>query len=154
MTAMTRTRIAVGAVGVLLGLFGAFRLLTEVPFSDLVVLLVWLAAAVIIHDGIVSPTVLGVGWAVARIVPPRARASVQGGLVCAALVTAIAVPLILRENTQPTSKAILRQNYFGNLMILLALVAAGAAVVYVVRVVRGPRGGRVPVHVDPPDDAA
>jgi len=118
-----RRRIALGVAGVLVGAFGIFRLLTEIPFVNLVVLAGWLIGAVVIHDGVLSPLVLGVGVLVSRI-PPRARRYVQFGLVVAGLVTVIAVPLIARRHSQPTVKAILLRNYAGGLTLLLGVIAA------------------------------
>jgi hypothetical protein len=131
-----RLRIVLGTVGVLLGLFGVFRLLTQVPLGDVVFLLVWLVGALIVHDGILSPLVLAVGGLVARTVPPRARRFVQGGLVSGALITLIALPMIYRAHSQPTVKAILEQNFAANLGVLLAIVAGGAVLLYLLRVVR------------------
>jgi hypothetical protein len=131
-----RLRIALAAVGVLLGLFGAFRLLTQISTSDLIYLAGWLVGAVVIHDGILAPTVAATGAVITRFVPPRARRYVQGALVVAALVTVIALPLIHRENSQPVVKAILRQNYAGNLAVLLGIIAGAALVLYAVRVIR------------------
>ncbi len=131
-----RTRIVIGSAGVLLGLFGVFRLLTQIPGADLLVLFVWLLGALVIHDGLLSPLVVGVGAVIARFVPPRARGFLQGGLVVGAAVTVIALPLIHREDTQPAVKAILRQDYAANLGILIGLIAAGAVLLYGVRVLR------------------
>ena len=38
----------------------------------------WLGAALVLHDGILSWLVVGVGWLLARFVPGRARAYLQG----------------------------------------------------------------------------
>jgi hypothetical protein len=131
-----RTRVLIGAAGVLLGLFGVFRLLTQIPSDDLLVLFVWLLGALVIHDGLLSPLVVGVGALVTRFVPPRARGVLQGALVVAAAVTVIALPLIHREGSQPPVKAILRQDYAANLGVLIGLIAAGAVLLYAVRVLR------------------
>jgi hypothetical protein len=45
-------RISLATCGVLLGLYGAFRLLTNVGFVELLVLAAWLIGAVVIHDGL------------------------------------------------------------------------------------------------------
>jgi hypothetical protein len=130
-----RLRLTIGAAGVLLGLFGLFRLLTQIPAGDLVMLFVWLVGALVIHDGILSPAVVAVGAAVAQL-PVRARRYLQGALVSGALVTVIALPLIHRENTQPGVKALLRQDYAAHLGLLLGLIGAGALALYALRVVR------------------
>lgn len=131
-----RTRILLGAGGGVLGLFGVFRLLTQIPGDDLVVLFVWLAGALVIHDGILSPLVIGLGALFVRYVPARPRAYLQGALVTAGAVTVIALPLIHREGSQPAVKAILRQNYAANLGVLLGLIALGAVLLYGLRAVR------------------
>lgn len=131
-----RLRLPLGIAGVLLALFGVFRLLTQVPIFPLVILALWLVGALVIHDGILSPIVVAVGWVVARVLPPRARRYLQGALVMAALVTVIAIPMIYRQDSQPKSKAILLQDFGGNLTLLLGLIAALTLLAYAVRVAR------------------
>ncbi|WP_375481301.1 hypothetical protein [uncultured Jatrophihabitans sp.] len=144
-----RTRIALGVLGVALGLFGVFRLLTQIDTPDLIQLLIWLVVAVALHDGVLSPVLLAVGAALARI-PARARAVLQAALVVGALITVIALPLIHRAYTLPSQKAILRQDYGANLGILLAIVAGGALLLYAFRVVRT---WRRPAEVSAPSAA-
>ncbi|SHH61068.1 hypothetical protein SAMN05443575_4181 [Jatrophihabitans endophyticus] len=146
-----RTRVAIAVPGVLLGLYGIFRLLTEIPGDDLLVLAVWLLAAVVLHDGVLSPLLVGIGWAIAKVVPPRGRRYLQGALIAGGLITVVALPLIHRERSQPASKAILQQDYALNLAVLLALVTLAAAAAYAVRVVRD-RQRLSATNVRPPDD--
>ena len=141
---MSRRRLVIGAAGVLLGLYGVFRLVTEIPNANLTVLALWLLAALVIHDGVVAPSCVAVGWAVAHVVPARARRYLQAGLVVAALVTVVAVPLIYREGTQPAVKAILRQDYGGNLTLLLGIIAAASLLLYAARVARETRPAAAP----------
>ena len=131
-----RLRIPLGIAGILLGLFGVFRLLTQVPPFPLVILALWLVGALVIHDGILSPVVVGVGWAIARVVPPRARRYLQGALIMAALVTVIAIPMIYRRDSQPRSKSMLLQNFGLNLTLLIGIIAALSLLAYAVRVAR------------------
>ena len=87
----------------------------------------------------VSGLVVAVGWFIGHAVPSRGRRYVQGGLIAGGLITAVAIPLILRAGQEPASKAILRQNFGGNLTILLGVVAAVSLLLYAVRVARDPR---------------
>jgi hypothetical protein len=128
-------RIALAAAGILLAAFGVFRLATQVPASDLIVLALWLVGALVVHDGILSPVVVAVGALVARV-PPRARRYLQGALIAGAFVSVIALPMIYRRNSQPPSKAILQQNFAVNLTILLAIIAVGSVLLYAVHVAR------------------
>lgn len=126
--------------GIALGMYGAFRILTQVHGHALFVLGVWLVGAVIIHDGILSPAVVTLSWLLGRLVPGRARRYLQAALIMAALVTIVAIPLIYRRDTQPPIKALLRQNYGGNLTLLLAIIAAVTLTMYAIRVARDRTG--------------
>jgi hypothetical protein len=80
-------RIVLGAVGIGIGTYGISQLLTQIPRQTLVLLALWLVAALIIHDGLLSPAVVGVGSALRRYVPDRGRRYLQFGLIMAAMVT-------------------------------------------------------------------
>lgn len=131
---MKAWRITLMSAGILLGLFGAFRLLTQVSIGDLVILAAWMIGAVVIHDGILSPVVVGVGWFIGRRVPPRARRYLQAALIAGGLIIVVAIPLILRRDSKPAVKALLLQNYAGNLTVLLAIVAIASLLLYAARV--------------------
>ncbi|MEP6697208.1 MAG: hypothetical protein ABJA34_10055 [Pseudonocardiales bacterium] len=133
---MLKWRIAIGTAGVALGLFGVYRLFTQVPLDNLFALARWLIGAVILHDLILSPLVVGAGWAISRVVPSPGRGFVQAGLIIAGLITVIAIPMIYREDTHPRSKAILQQDYSRNLAILLGIIAGVALLAYAARVAR------------------
>ena len=132
---MRRWRMVLAVAGILLGLFGVGRLVTQVPVHSLIGLAVWLVAALVIHDGIASPLVIAVGALLARV-PPRGRRYLQAGMIAGSMITVIAVPMIARQDSQPLSKSILNQNYGGNLTLLLGLVAALTLAAYAVRVAR------------------
>jgi hypothetical protein len=144
-----RVRIALAGAGIALGLFGIFRLVTEIDAYDLFVLAGWLIGALVIHDGLLSPVVVGIGVALRRI-PPRARRFVQFGLIAGALVTVIALPMIRQEGKQPKIKAILQQNVTANLGLLLGIIAALSLVGYAIAVAR--EGQRVSVTKSRPSD--
>jgi hypothetical protein len=129
-------RIILVIAGVGLGLFGIFRLTTEVPLANLLWLLIWLVAAVAIHDGILSPFVVGVGWLLRRLVPDRARRYLQVALIMSGLVTVIALPMIYLRGSQPAVKALLLRNYGANLALIVSAVAVVTLAVYAVRVAR------------------
>lgn len=130
------TRVSIGTAGVALAGFGVYRLATQIDLKYLQLVGIWLIAALVLHDGILSPSVAALGALVRRLVPDRARGYVQFGFVVCALVTVIALPIIHRSAfRQPPSKAILRQDYTGNLAVLLGSVVALTALAYVLRLV-------------------
>jgi hypothetical protein len=128
-------RIVLGVLGLGAGLFGAIELFTGVPLPSLLRVAVWLAAAVIIHDAIWSPGLIGVGALLSRV-PARARRYLQSGLVVAGALTVIAVPMIYLRGQQPPSKAILLQDVGANLALLIVIVAAVSAAAYGLRVIK------------------
>jgi len=132
---MRRWRQALVAAGVLLLLYGGVRLVAGVP-EALPGLALWMVGIVVIHDGLLSPLIVGVGWLLARTVPPGGRRYLQAALVVGGLITIIAIPLITRQGTQPPAKALLLQNYGANLAILLGLVAALNLAAYLVTAAR------------------
>ncbi len=142
-------RIA-GVLGLGILGYGVVRLLLVAPLPDLFHLLLWLAAAVVVHDGLVSPGVVAVGWALRRWVPDRARRHLEGGLVAAAMIVVVALPLIYLEGSQPPEKALLLQDYSRNLTVLLVLVALVSTALYALRVGRDQRKDRDP---EPPSAA-
>jgi hypothetical protein len=129
-------RIILAAAGILLGLFGVYHLFTQIPLSSLVALGVWLLAALLIHDGLLSPAVVGLGLLLRRFVPDRGRRYLQAALLMGALVTVVAVPMIYLRGSQPPVKALLLQNYGLNLTLILGLIAAITLSLYAIRVAR------------------
>jgi hypothetical protein len=141
---MKPLRIGLGAVGGLLLAYGTFRLLHGLPLPTLLVLGGWLLAALVIHHGLLSPAVLAIGAAL-RGLPDRARGFVQAALIMTAAVTVIALPLIIRQFSQPAAKAMLLQHYGVNLALLIGVIALGTLIAYAIRVARDrtprPSGG-------------
>ena len=133
---MKAWRIILALAGIGLVLFGALRMFTEVPLRSLLFVGIWLVAALIIHDGILSPLVVTAGWLLRRLVPDRARRFVQTGLIISASVTVIAIPMIYLRGSQPAVKAILLRNYGANLTVIMAVVAIVSLALYAVRVAR------------------
>ncbi len=114
--------IAIGG-GVLLAAYGALRLLTDVPGAGLLRLAVWLVAALVINDLLLSPLVVAVGAALRRWLPDRPRRYVQAFAIMAATITLVALPMIHLQGTFPPEKALLQQDFRVNLAILLGLAA-------------------------------
>ena len=97
---------------------------------------VWLVGAVVIHDGILSPLVVS-----HRLGPVPRRAAAGPSLPPGCVdrrraVTVIALPMIYRRKSRPANKAILQQNFAGNLTVMLGIIAVLSLVAYAVRVAR------------------
>jgi len=135
---MKAVRIALGVVGGLLISYGVVRLVHGLPGPMLALLSGWVLAVLLIQFVILAPLVLSVGAAL-RPLPDRGRAFIQAALIISGLVTIIAIPLMLRQFTQPPAKAMLLQDYRLNLLFLVVVIAAGTSIAYAVRVARDRR---------------
>jgi NADH:ubiquinone oxidoreductase subunit 6 (subunit J) len=129
-------RIILAIAGIALAAFGVFRLVSETPVHSLLILAVWLIAALVLHDAILAPSVVGVGWLLRRYVPDRGRRFLQVALIMSAFVIVIAIPMILLRGSQPAEKALLLRNYGANLILLLSIIAIVSLILYAVQVVR------------------
>jgi hypothetical protein len=129
-------RIILAVMGIGLATYGISLLWTEIPRRTLVLLALWLIGALIIHDGLLSPAVVGVGVALRRYIPDRRRRYLQFALIMGAMVTVIAVPMIYRAQTHPPAKALLLQDFGINLTVLLAAIGGGTLIAYAIRVAR------------------
>jgi hypothetical protein len=119
-------RIVAGALGLALMAVGATLLLTGGQLKDVAL---WLAGAIVLHDGIIAPLVLGVGLLLAAV---PARGTVRGALVVAGCLTMIALPPLLRPGA-PTNPSALPLDYLRNWLLVLASVAVVTGVVLAVR---------------------
>jgi hypothetical protein len=70
-------RLILGGAGILVVVYGLVQLVVNVPASRLILVVAWLIGAVIIHDGVLSPAVVGIGSIVRRLVPDRGRRYLQ-----------------------------------------------------------------------------
>lgn len=130
---MFAARVVLAVVGIALLLFGASQLLAKVPPPILVWLVLWLVAVWLVHQLVVAPAVVGVGWLLRRRVAPRPRRYLQFGLITAAMTTPLAVLLIIRRGSQPPAKAMLEQDYALHWVLLLAGIAVVSVLVFLVR---------------------
>jgi hypothetical protein len=125
-------RLGLGSVGVVGIAYGALRLLQNAHNSTHPVKLVeWLIGALLIHDLIIAPIVLGIGWLAKLMLPRRARTFVLGALVVAGVATVIGVVLNHRRGkTASPTLALLTQDYQRNLLVLYAIIAGLALAGY------------------------
>jgi hypothetical protein len=152
-TLMTRTRATVGIAGAALIAYGAWRILGTARLTRPPTLALWLVGAVVVHDGILAPLTMTTGYVIGKVFRPRSRRYVVGALVTAAMITAIAVPLIHRRGRGPTGSALEVRDYASNLVLLLGGVALVTTAAYLVRVMRdGRRHRRSATNVLPPAD--
>ncbi|MEV1052026.1 hypothetical protein [Streptomyces sp. NPDC049887] len=122
-------RYAAGGLGVVLMAVGTGLVLSA---RDAWGVVVWLGGALVLHDAVLAPLVLGAGMLVAAL---PARGVVRGALVVGGSLVLITLPLLLRPGTPPNPSA-LPLPYGRNLVIVLGAVAGAACLVLLVRWLR------------------
>lgn len=140
-----RARLALGLVGVLLGGYGAFLLLSRQDGDQLLNVAVWLASGVVLHDLVLAPVVLGLVALGARLAPVPARAPAAAALVVLGSVTLLAVPVLGRFGARPDNPTLLDRDYTAGWLALAGVVVLTTVVASLVRSRRRPAadaGGR------------
>ena len=132
---MSARRAAVVAVGLGSLAFGLVQLGSA--GAPVLAVLLWPAAVLVVHDGVVAPVAVGVGAGLVRLGRrgPRWAAAVPVlgvGLAVGVVLSLLAAPALLAPRV-PGHPTVLPREYAAGLAVLLALdVAATAAVVTVV----------------------
>jgi hypothetical protein len=88
-----RMVLVAGGVGV--GLVGVYAFVTSVPVRQWIGVGVWLGGGVAVHDALLAPASVVLGWLVVRRSPQRWRPALRTGLLAVATVLVIALPLAM-----------------------------------------------------------
>ncbi|MBZ5740391.1 hypothetical protein [Nocardioides mangrovi] len=134
------TRIVIGAVGVALAAYGGWLLLTR--GHDLLGLdgvVAWLAAGVVLHDGVLAVLTIVLAGVALRLAPTAARAPLAVGFVVLGPLTLLAVPVLGRFGARADNPTLLDRDYTAG---WLALAGLTALAVVVASLVRSRRRGR------------
>lgn len=125
-----RTRLVIGALGVLLGLYGAYLLLTRQDPGQWLEVGIWLGVGVAAHDAVLSALVIGVGFLATRLLPVPWRAPAIVALVVWGTLTLVAVPVLTRAGARADNPTLLDRPYVAtwwtiNVIVVLLVAAAG-----------------------------
>ncbi|MFG2194857.1 hypothetical protein [Streptomyces sp. NPDC048639] len=154
MAAMRALRVLLGAAGLGLTGVGAWLLFAGGTVRDPGDVVVWLGGALVLHDALIAPAVIGVWWLLVRGTraltagAPDARrrgrdafrGPLRGALVVGGGLTVVALPLLLRPG-RPSNPTALPLDYPRNWLVLLGATAICAAAVAALRLVRARRRG-------------
>jgi hypothetical protein len=132
-------RAVIGAVGVVVGLFGAWFLLTRQDLDQLVSAATWLVVGVVLHDGVLAGATLLLGAVALRLLPHAVRAPAVVAFVVLGSVTLLAVPVLGRFGERPDNVTLLDRDYTAGWLVLALLTAAAVVVASVLRSRRATR---------------
>lgn len=137
-----RARLVLGGVGVLVGLYGAWLLLTRQDSEQLTSAAIWVVSGIVLHDLVLAPLVVVLVYVGARVVPAAARAPAVAGLVVLGTVTVLSVPVLGAFGRRPDNPTLLDRDYWAGWLALAGLVLLVVVVASLVRSRRRSSGSR------------
>lgn len=120
-------RITLIAIGLALMVVGGLVLLEDVSPTRYGGILLWLAGAIIIHDGVIAGLVIAVNLVLrkaGRAVPLGVLAIIQGAVVIGAIVALIVFPQIVKQGIGTLNPTILPLDYWSNLALFYGVLIA------------------------------
>ncbi len=138
-----RLRVPLGAVGLLLGLYGVWLLVSRQEPGQLLEVVLWLAGGVLAHDVVLSGVLLALGLLGTRLLTPAFRAPATVALVVWGGLTVVAIPVLGRFGARPDNPTLLDRPYLASWALLTAVVVVavvGAGLVRSRRPVAAPDG--------------
>lgn len=120
---MRAARTLLGAAGLGLVGFGAWSLLDVTPPVEMLALVAWLIAVVVVHDGVLVPAValIRARWRRARLT--RAVTAVaQCGFVVGGVLTLFVAPEIWAQGRKPANPTLLVGDYALRLILVWAVI--------------------------------
>lgn len=134
-------RLGLGALGVLLGLYGAYLLLSRQDLDQLVSAAIWLGGGVVAHDGLIALASLAAVAVGARVLPASARPAAAVGFIVLGSLTLIAIPMLGRFGAEPDNPTLLDRSYWLGWSGIVVIVVAAVAVAALLRARRGSGAG-------------
>ncbi|RKR13739.1 hypothetical protein [Arthrobacter oryzae] len=123
-------RIVLGAAGAALIGYGLLGLPTQLGPPQLLGLLVWMAVAVLLHDGVIVPVSTVAGGGLTRLgsgLRPASAAVLRGALMTGVVVTVIA-GILLKAQSVARNTSALEGDYAAHLLWFWVVLAGLAAV--------------------------
>ena len=127
-------RIIVGAIGIGFVSIGVHGIVTHSHDTHPRSWITWVIAAALAHDLILAPVIGVISVLVGRLVPDRARAAVQVGLLVSGCVLVVGLTAVLTPGGRHyfDNASLLPLAYGRNLLIVLAIVWTAITIVIVV----------------------
>ncbi|MDM7887664.1 hypothetical protein QUG98_04265 [Curtobacterium sp. RHCJP20] len=139
---MRAARIVLVVVGVLVMAFGAYVLVTTVRPARIWGLATWLLGAVVLHDAVLSPFVVGAGLLLRRTgrrLGAGVLVVVQTAVVLGCVLALVVLPEIAAKHHGQKNPTVLPFDYTTRLLVVEGVLLAVVVVALVVGVVRARR---------------
>ncbi|WP_137768056.1 hypothetical protein C1N75_12930 [Curtobacterium sp. SGAir0571] len=139
---MRAARIVLVVVGVLVMAFGAYVLVTTVRPNRIWGLATWLLGAVVLHDAVLSPFVVGAGLLLRRTgrrLGAGVLVVVQTAVVLGSVLALVVLPEIAAKHHGQKNPTVLPFDYTTRLLVVEGVLLAVVVVALVVGVLRARR---------------
>jgi hypothetical protein len=122
-----------GMGAVLYAVYGLLTAGSRVPLGSW---LTWFVGSALLHDVVIAPIWIGLGWLAARVLPAAARPAIVVGGAVAGLLALIALPFVLGVGADPANPSFLPRAYGRNLLLVDVVVLLVAVLWATVEVLR------------------
>ncbi|MDT0276551.1 hypothetical protein [Blastococcus goldschmidtiae] len=119
--------------------YGAYGLLGAGDRVPLSAWGTWFVGSALLHDLLIAPVWIGLGWLAARLLPRPARPAAVVGVAVAGVLTLVALPFLLGPGASAGNPSFLPHEIGRNLVLIDVAVLAAAAVWGTVATVRARR---------------
>ncbi|MGH9212126.1 MAG: hypothetical protein ACRD2C_15785 [Acidimicrobiales bacterium] len=127
-TTSRRGLVAGLVVGLPVIAYGIRGVLVDADDTHPAELVRWVVGAAVVHDAVLAPLALAVGWGLRRVVPRWAWPALRSGLLVTVALSLVAWPLVRGYGRDPAIPSLLPRDYGAGLAAALALVWLAAAV--------------------------
>jgi len=113
---------SLAAAGIAIMGFGIYGLMLNAERTQPGQWVRWFVGSAIAHDFVLAPVVAIGGWLVARSIPGRYRATVNGALIASGIVILVAYPFVRAYGASESNPSALPNDYALGLLGILATI--------------------------------
>ncbi|WP_375426118.1 hypothetical protein [uncultured Friedmanniella sp.] len=117
-------RLLLGTLGVLAGLYGVYALVSRYPLGQLWPVARWFVLGIVLHDAVLAPLEVVLGWLALRHAAPRTRAVGRAALIGGFCVLLITGALVGARGVRQNSTVLAADPLVGLVVGLVALALA------------------------------
>jgi hypothetical protein len=124
---MRAARVLLGAIGLVLALWGVW-LMRDFTREQLTSEGLWLVGGVVLHDAVLAPVVVLIGYGASRMLPDHLRGAAASAFLIWGTLTIAFLPVLSGQGGKPGNDTILGRPYVVNWIVLTVVLAVYAAV--------------------------
>ncbi|NYJ07226.1 hypothetical protein [Petropleomorpha daqingensis] len=102
--------------------YGAVGLLTAGNSVPLSAWATWFIGSALLHDLVIAPIWIGLGWLTTRFLPAAARPPLVVGGAVTGVLTLVALPFVFAPGRDPANPSFLPRDYGRNLLLIDAAI--------------------------------